>query len=113
MKNILCIIMILFLISCASTKRTVYRTAGVTQITVETALKSWDRYVESGKATIEQERIVKAAYEKYQTAALKVVDVSMKYSVDKDKLALDEAIALASGTLNELINLIRSYGVKI
>ena len=111
MKKLLLILLILN--GCISTERSTYRAVGVTQVSVETALKAWDKWVEMDKATVEQEKKVKAAYEKYQIAALNVVTVAQKYSMDKDKLSLDEAIAVASGALNELVNLITSYGVKL
>ena len=109
---------------CKSTPQQItYNTAAATTITVETALKAYNVFAAQGKTTIEQNRQVKAAYEKYQAAFAVVCDAGTIYAASSDtiggtnapaaSLALQQAVINANASLNDIINLIRSFGVKL
>ena len=46
---------------------------------METALAGWNDWVGAGKATVDQERAVKAAFQKYQGAQLVLLDAAIAY----------------------------------
>lgn len=66
---------------CAGTpNRVTYQAAATTRVTVQEAMKLWDQWVKAGRATLQQESAVKAAYEKTQAAALVLCDAGKALS---------------------------------
>lgn len=100
-------------IGCASAERTAYQTVGVTQITVDAAMTAWGGYVASGKASVFQEQTVKQAYQQYQLAAVSVIDAARVAGANANTPILNQAVAAASASLGNLVNLIKSFGVKL
>lgn len=98
---------------CASANRTAYQTVGVTQITVDAAMNAWGAYVASGKAGETQEAQVKLAYQQYQATAVTVIDAARAAGANANAPILNQAVAAASASLNNLINLVKSFGVKL
>lgn len=106
---------------CKTNPETVaYKASKGSSITVEAALASWNDYVGQGKATLDQERVVKRAFEKYQTAQLAVLDAAIAYRTAKDAGAtgtdtaqakLNAAIAGASAALAGVIQLLTQFNV--
>jgi len=88
---------------CVSTERTAYRVTGVTVHGVDTAMKVWGDYVKSGKATLEQEIAVKAAYEQYQQAVVlaHIAVVKFKQQQAADPNASSTAVQAAFEGLDE------------
>lgn len=98
-------------IGCSSVERTTYQAVGVTQVSVDTAMAVWNAHVGAGKASVTQEMQVKKAYEQYQLAAFIVIDTA-KSAGSTNSPALNQVIASASTSLANLVNLLRSFGVK-
>lgn len=103
---------------CATTQRATYQVASSTSVTVEVALKTYNVFAAQGKTTIAQNIKVKEAYERYQVAMEIVCDAGQAYAATggadgSTSAALQEAVSNANTSLADLINLIRSFGVKI
>ena len=105
---------------CKTTpQRATYVSVGATAITVEAAIHAYDVFAAQGKTTVAQNQQVKAAFLKYQAAFAVVCDAGAIYASTSGtnapaaSLALNQAIANSGQTLADLINLIRSFGVKI
>jgi hypothetical protein len=111
----------LFNSGCANTtpNNVAYNTVAATSVTVDVAMDAWGAYVASGHATIDQERQVKAAYEKYQAAVYVVIDAGEVFAgattntIVTLSSALTTAQANQSQDLSDLVNLITSFGVKL
>lgn len=105
---------------CQTTpQRATYQAAVSTTITVETALRAYNVFAKQGKTTIEQNRKVKDAFEKYQAAMVLVCDAGAIYAASAGtnspaaSLALQQAIANANQTMNDFYALLRAFGVKL
>jgi hypothetical protein len=116
----------LFMLQACSTANLVaYKTATTTQITVEAAMTVWGDYVKGQDAagtpvSMDKRDQVKSAYEKYQMCAVVVADAGAGYTQAQSstnatgaQAVLNTAIAIAGTSLADLVNLIRSFGVKI
>jgi hypothetical protein len=101
------------LTGCASFERTAYQTVGSVQITVDVAMQGWGAWVAAGKGTIAQEAAVKKAYQQYQLAAVTVIDAAKAAGANAGAPILNQAVAAASVSLENLVNLIKSFGVKL
>lgn len=102
-------------------QRVTYEAAATTTVTVETAIKAYNVYV-AGKTdatTIAHNQAVKVAYLKYQAAAAVVCDAGKIYAATSAtnapaaNEALDEAVADRNATIADVINLVKSFGVKL
>lgn len=51
---------------CQNPERTAYQTTGVVVLSVDAAMNGWGDYVRAGKASVDDQAKVKAAYMKYQ-----------------------------------------------
>jgi len=122
MKKLVAVIMIAFMAllvmvlptGCGTTNKATYKITGVAHVTVDAAMSSWGSYVEKFRPSVEQETAVKAAYEKYQTASLLVIDSAIAYRAAKvTKSEFDANVAAAASALSGLIGLIQQFGVTI
>lgn len=96
-------------------QRVTYQAAATAGITVETAVRAYNVFAAQGKTTIEQNRQVKAAYEKYQAAYIVVCDAGAIYagSNGANFAELQRALDAATASQGDIINLIKSFGVKL
>lgn len=108
------------LTGCHTTpQQATYRAAATTTVTVEVAVRAYNEFAKQGKTTVQQNQQVKAAYEKYQLAMNIVCDAGEIYAASSTTnnaaadLALQAAMANAQQTINDVIALVRSFGVKI
>lgn len=96
--------------SCATgdLEQTAYRTVGAVAVTVDTSMNAFGDYVRAGKATPEQQAMVKAAYERYQLAMRAAHNSITAYkSAPDDGTPLDMALRAVESIGGELISLIR------
>lgn len=101
---------------CASTQKNTYRASGITHASVKAAMHSWNLYVASGRATVEDEKKVRAAYNRYRETQLAVINAAQQLAVVPDEGAagdrLTAQVTAYSAALAELLNLLAVYGVK-
>jgi hypothetical protein len=71
---------LMLLTGCGSVNRTAYVGQSATRVTVQEGIKLWNVWVGQGKATVDQERKVKAAYEKVQASAMVLCDAGAAIS---------------------------------
>lgn len=110
MKTIVVLLSVLALLTgCANWKQAGYKGTGTVVITVEAAMKAWAGYVAAGQAKPEQEVKVKAAYEKYQKAALVVIDAGQAATKTGNRGAFDVAVSVAAATQADLVGLVQSF----
>jgi hypothetical protein len=95
------------------------------QVTIEAAMNGWGDYVAQYHPSAAQEAKVKAAYEKYQLAAVAVLDAeqmvealasstnSPPAAVQTATLQKNDAEHQAAIALSDLVGLLRSFNVKI
>lgn len=106
------------LIGCSTgAQQTTYRTSSITHASVRAAMGGWNQYVAAGKATIQDEQKVKAAYEKYRQAQLAVINIAQSYGrvgqIDPTTQDQFQAALDASGkALAELLGLLNTFGIK-
>jgi hypothetical protein len=81
---------------CASLETTAYRTVGAVSVTVDGAMNGWGAWVRAGKATPEDEAVVRKVYERYQGAMGRLHVAVRAYQVGRDKVALGKALEEAS-----------------
>lgn len=108
---------------CKSTPQSVaYQTAATTRVSVDTAMHLWGKWVESGQSTVDQEVKVRDAFRKYQASMLVVCDAGAIYAASGTTnaygatgtaAALQQAISNCDTTINDLLKLIASFGVKL
>lgn len=112
---ILAVAGLVLLPGCVGPNRTAYRSVAISRVSVHAALELWDGYVESGRATIEQEEKVKAAYELWQSSMKNVCNAGAIYSAAVTtnatgatgaQAALETAIATAAQRQADLLSLI-------
>ena len=105
---------------CKSSPQAVtYQVAATSSVTVETAIHAYDVFAGQGKTTPAMNARVKAAYERYQAAMAVVCDAGAVYAATATtnapsaSAALQTAIVNANGTITDLVNLVRSFGVNL
>jgi hypothetical protein len=108
---------------CGTTPQKVaYATAGTTVVTVDAAMSAWGDYVKAYHPPATQEAQVKAMYEHYQASMVVVVDANQLYvtlagsgstNSPPAQAAALSASAVAAQAFADLLNLLRSFGVKI
>lgn len=109
----------LVLVGCHYTpQRIAYVSARTTSVSVETAIVAYNEFAKAGKTTIAQNIAVRDAYERYQLAAAVVCDAGAIYSSTGGTnhvyaAAFQTATMNMSQTVLDVLNLIRSFGVKI
>ena len=108
MKQLISLVALVWLVGCASTPETIaYRVIGSTTIGVDAAMNGWGDYVRVGKATPQDEVVVKKVYESYQQVMRTTKTVVMSYKMGvADQTALEKALDAVEAAKNELVNLI-------
>jgi hypothetical protein len=102
-----------------SPTRAAYTAEATAQVSVETAMRAWNDYVGQFHPSLDQERQVKAAYERYRAAMVAMIDASELYasatSTNAPAAALSAELARqnAANRLTDLVNLLRQFGVKL
>lgn len=104
---VLCFVLAL-LTGCANWKQAAYKGTGTVVITADAAMKAWAGYVASGQSKPEQEAKVKAAYEKYQKAALTLIAAGKSATANGNRTAFDIAVTASSAAQNDLVALVQS-----
>lgn len=106
-------------VGCSSPQRTVYVTAQATHVSVQEAMRLWGAYVAAKHPPVEQEIRVKDAFDKY-VASMKLVADAGKTTADASSTNSTTASAVLSALkanadrdLDDLVSLLRSFGVKI
>jgi hypothetical protein len=100
---------------CGTTaQKTAYKTA---------AVKMYNVIAGQGKTTVSQNLAVKAAYTKYQVTFAAVCDAGAAYAaagasnvpanVSAASAVLQQAISNSSTSIQDILNLIKAYGVKL
>lgn len=102
-------VLVMFLTGCANWKQAAYKSTGTVVITVDAAMTAWASYVATGQTKPEQEVKVKAAYEKYQSAALTVISAGQAATTNETRALFDVAVAIASATQADLVALVKSF----
>lgn len=108
-KIVLLLSAVLLLTGCANWKQAGYKSTGVVVITVDAAMKAWAGYVAAGQAKPQQEVQVKAAYEKYQKAALVLIAAGKAATTNGTRAPFDAGVAAASAAQADLVALVSSF----
>ena len=109
----------LMLAGCHYTpQRIAYVSASTTVVSVETAIVAYNEFAKAGKTSVAQNLAVRDAYGKYQLAAAVVCDAGAVYAETGGTnhvyaAAFQTATMNMSQTVMDVLNLIRSFGVKI
>ena len=107
----------LAIVGCKSLNQVSYKATGVAVVGADFAMTEWGHYVKQFHPGVEKETKVKAAYEHYQQAVVLVSTTAEAYLRNKESVParsdFEAAIAASSTALAELVNVIRSFGVKI
>lgn len=94
------------LTACATFESNAYKTLGTVAVTVDAAMNGWGDYVRLGKATRQQELVVRDAYEDYQLAMSLASAAVTAYRSSGNKPPLEAAMAGLDTAKNEIIDLI-------
>jgi hypothetical protein len=103
-------------------QRAAYNTVAGVEVSVDVAMQAWGDYVSQFQPSASQEAAVKAAFEKYQAIEQVAIDAAQFYATlaarsDPGTAAAqaqkDAAMAQAAASLGDLVNLLRSFGVKL
>ena len=96
-----------------------YKTAATTAVTAEAAVRAYNAWAAQGKTTVAQNQAVKAAFLKYQATFAVVCDLGAAYAASGSNTnapgaaALQQAIANSAASIADVVNLVRSFGVKL
>lgn len=103
---------------CASSAlRVSYQTAATTSVTVETAVRSYNVFAAEGKTTVEQNRQVRLAYERYRACMLVLCDAGAAYAATVNNTNAPAAAGLAQAAQNvttsigDVMRLVKAFGV--
>ena len=126
LSSLLAATLILGFVGCTSTpSRQAYNVVAVPAVTVDHVMAGWGDYVAKYAPSADEERQVKAAYEKYQVAEIMAIDAAQAYATlaaSGATNAIDLAASLvnnqnasqaASQALADLVKLVESFGVKL
>ena len=109
-----------FVVGCSSTVRTAYVAEVTTRTTVEAAMGVYNQAVKAGKVTIDQEKSVKAAYEKVQASMIIVCDTGKLLSTATStntltglEQVLTQAATDYAQNKADLFNLLTQLGIKL
>ncbi len=115
-----CLSGVLFFGGCKSTPETIaYRTSKTAHITATAALHAWADYVAAKNPPVSQEKAVQAAWDKYRSAQLTLLDATKAYmsagnpAPASAQEKFDAALAAAGAALADLVQLIRGFGAKL
>ena len=102
---------------CAGVSANTYKAETLTDTTVSTALHVWGDYVAANHPPVTEELQVKALFEKIQAAELVIESTHELYLQNTGNTNLLTSISISTATevqeYNDLLALLRSFGVKI
>lgn len=117
---VLCLLPLAFVPACSTSEQTVaFKATSAGVVTIDTAMTAWHDYVtaqaSAGTPVPVATRLqVKSAYEKYQAAAVLLIDAEAAIaSTSSTNSPPGSTTAAASQALADLITLLRNIGVKI
>lgn len=114
--TVLCAPMMLTQVGCKTANQAAYKTTATVQITADLAMRAWGEYVRIKQPGVKAELKVKAAFDKYRMAMVLVADAGRRFSTINDPEGasrLEFTITNASATLSDLVEVIRSFGIKL
>jgi hypothetical protein len=104
---------------CASAPETAFKAEAATDITVSAAMTAWGDYVAQFHPPASEELAVESAFDKYQALEILAVDATAFYTEETSTNSAGSTAAMTSAqndagqALEDLISLIRTFGVKI
>ena len=107
---------------CASAPGVAFKATGTADSVAVAALGAWNDYCAANHPPVSQQLAVKAAFQKFKAAEVTALDVALVLQAYSATNSADSAFALAKSTaavsaetdaLTDLINLLKSFGVKI
>jgi len=100
------LLVLLLFSGCATTETNSYKIIGSIAVTVDAAMNGWGDYVRAGKASAEDELVVKGAYQQYQEAMRVAHSAVNLYLVDKNRPALELALDTLMANKNALVTIV-------
>ena len=103
----------------SSAARMTYQAAATTEVSVETAVRAYNVFAAQGKTSVEQNRQVKLAYERYQACMAVLCDAGAVYAATAGQTNAPAAAGLAQAAANvttsigDVIGLVKSFGVTL
>lgn len=95
------------LVSCASTETVAYKTLATTVVSVDAAMNGWGEYVRAGKASDDEQALIRDLYTKYQSSLKSAkAAVDAYYANRVNKTGLDLALNILDESKNQLIDTI-------
>lgn len=93
-------------------QKTTYNTVSTSVPTIQTVMSVWDGYVESGKATVQQERTIKKALDTYRNASITVCAAAKEFAIDNDQNKYMAAVRATTAAFTELQVIVNLYTTK-
>lgn len=106
------LVMLAFIVGCASIQTNAGKLLATTAMTVDASMKGWAVWVAKGQAAPDEETVVKAAYEKYQTAMAIASNAYAVLVATKDQTAWTQAAATLTANAGNLTKLITQFQTK-
>ena len=103
----------------SSAARVSYQTAATTSVTVEVAVRAYNVAAAAGRTTVEQNRQVRMAYERYQACMVVLCDAGAVYAATAGQTNAPAAAGLAQAAANvttsigDVIALVKAFGVTL
>lgn len=101
--------LLVLLVGCANLEQNAFRSIGATATIVDGAMMGWGDYVRSGKASVEEEAIVKQAYTTYQASMRTTKAAVESYRITPDAAALSRVLDALDAAKNLLIDAIYAF----
>lgn len=98
-----------WLVGCANLEQNAFRVIGTTVTIVDGAMSGWGDYVRSGKASAEEEAVVKQAYTTYQVSMRTAKAAIESYRITPDAAALSRVLDALDAAKNSLIDAIYAF----
>lgn len=104
----------LLYLGCKNLETNTYKATGVVIISVDAAMKAWGDYVRAYQGTVrsvplDNQRTVKAAYDKYYAAVQLERSAITAYKTGTDTNALIRVLGIVEGASAEVIRLIETF----
>lgn len=109
------------LTGCQTAEKAAYTVTSASYTTVDSAMQAWGAYVSQYHPGVAMEQKVKAVYEQYQASARAVADAGLAYRKAVEaggasagvKASLDQALAVASASLSNLVQVLATFGINL
>lgn len=109
LRNISALVLLAFMLGCASTEDIAYKTTGTAVVTVDGAIKGWLDYKNTHTVPQDQIDSVKNAYAKYYATVQAERDAVTAFKTNTDTNALTRAISLSSVAASDLIGVVMKF----